>query len=79
MTHAVASVVQRAKYVIWRKTMTPNEVMKIRAKAASYAQSFLANKYYEEYKELYDAYLINRGVTTRRSRVMADERVVTSE
>ena len=53
--------------------------MKIRAKAASYAQSFLANKYYEEYKELYDAYLINRGVTTRRGRVMADERVVTSE
>ena len=79
MTHAVASVVQRAKYVIWRKTMTPNEVMKIRAKAASYAQSFLANKYYEEYKELYDAYLINRGVTTRRGRVMADERVVTNE
>ena len=59
--------------------MTTNEVMKIRAKAASYAQSFLANKYYEEYKELYDAYLINRGVTTRRSRVMADERIVTNE
>jgi hypothetical protein len=79
MTHAVANVVQRAIYVIWRKIMTPNEVMKIRAKAASYAQSFLANKYYEEYKELYDAYLINRGVTTRRGRVMADERVVTNE
>ena len=59
--------------------MTPNEVMKIRAKAASYAQSFLANKYYDEYKELYDAYLINRGVSTRRGRVMADERVVTNE
>ena len=56
-----------------------NDIMKIRAKAASYAQSFLANKYYEEYKELYDAYLINRGVTTRRGRVMADERVVTNE
>jgi hypothetical protein len=59
--------------------MTPNEVMKIRAKAASYAQSFLANKYYDEYKELYDAYLTNRGVSTRRGRVMADERVVTNE
>ena len=53
--------------------------MKIRARAASYAQSFLANKYYEEYKELYDAYLTNRGVKTRRGRVVADERVVTNE
>ena len=59
--------------------MTPNEVMKIRAKAASYAQSFLANKYYEEYKELYDAYLVNRGVSTRRGRVLTDERQVTNE
>jgi len=59
--------------------MTPKEVMQIRAKAASYAQSFLANKYYDEYKELYDAYLINRGVTTRRGRVIADERISTKE
>ena len=51
-----------------------NDIMKIRAKAASYAQSFLANKYYEEYKELYDAYLTNRGVNIRRGRVMLDER-----
>ena len=58
--------------------MTPNEVMKIRAKAASYAQSFLANKYYEEYKELYDAYLVNRGVSTRRGRVLTDEREVSN-
>jgi hypothetical protein len=56
-----------------------DDTIKIRAKAASYAQSFLANKYYDEYKELYDAYLVNRGVTTRRGRVMKDERVVTSE
>ena len=56
-----------------------NDSMKIRAKAASYAQSFLANKYYEEYKELYDAYLINRGVSTRRGRVLKDERVITNE
>ena len=53
--------------------------MKIRARAASYAQAFLANKYYEEYKELYDAYLINRGITIRRGRVMKDERTVTNE
>jgi hypothetical protein len=58
--------------------MTPNEVMKIRAKAASYAQSFLANKYYEEYKELYDAYLVNRGVSTRRGRVLTDEREISN-
>ena len=56
-----------------------NDSMKIRAKAANYAQSFLANKYYEEYKELYDAYLINRGVSTRRGRVLKDERVITNE
>lgn len=56
-----------------------NDTMKIRAKAASYAQSFLANKYYEEYKELYDAYLINRGVKTRRGRVMSDERELVKE
>jgi hypothetical protein len=36
-------------------------------------------KYYKEYQELYDAYLINRGVSTRRSRVLTDERVVTNE
>lgn len=59
--------------------MATDETIKIRAKAASYAQSFLANKYYEEYKELYDAYLINRGVTTRRGRVIADERTITNE
>ena len=56
-----------------------DDTMKIRAQAASYAQSFLANKYYEEYKELYDAYLINRGVTTRRGRVMKDERLINNE
>ena len=61
---------------VWTVT---DDTMKIRAKAASYAQSFLANKYYEEYKELYDAYLTNRGVKTRRGRVMSDERIVTNE
>lgn len=59
--------------------MTTDETLKIRAKAASYAQSFLANKYYEEYKQLYDAYLINRGVSTRRGRVITDERTTVKE
>jgi hypothetical protein len=59
--------------------MTPKEVMQIRAKAAGYAQSFLANKYYDEYKELYDAYLINRGISIRRGRVIKDERTTTKE
>ena len=62
-----------------RGQTVPDETMKIRAKAASYAQSFLANKYYDEYKELYDAYLINRGITIRRGRVMKDERIITNE
>jgi hypothetical protein len=56
-----------------------DDTMKIRAKAASYAQSFLANKYYEEYKELYDAYLVNRGVNIRRGRVILDERELVKE
>lgn len=59
--------------------MTANDTIKIRTKAASYAKGFLAKKYYEEYQELYDAYLINRGVSTRRGRVLTDERTVTNE
>jgi len=39
----------------------------------------LYEKYYEEYKELYDAYLINRGITIRRNRVMKDERLINNE
>lgn len=56
-----------------------DDIMKIRNKAASYAKGFLANKYHEEYQELYDAYLTNRGVSTRRGRVLADERVISNE
>ena len=58
--------------------MTDNN-LKIRAQAAGYAKTFLANKYYEEYKELYDAYLINRVVNTRRSKVLTDERTTVKE
>jgi hypothetical protein len=59
--------------------MTPDEIMKMRARAAGYAQKFLANKYYEEYKELYDAYLTNRGISVRRSKIIVDERAITNE
>jgi hypothetical protein len=50
----------------------------IRALAATYAKTFLANKYHEEYTELYRAYLTNRGVPIRTSTVV-DERQLLSE
>jgi uncharacterized protein (UPF0305 family) len=56
-----------------------NDTLKIRAQAASYAKTFLANKYRNEYDELYRAYLVNRGVTTRTSKNMVDERELTTE
>ena len=59
--------------------MSPDEALKIRDRAASYARLFLANKYSEEYAELYNAYLVNRGLTTRKGKVLTDERVVTNE
>ena len=48
--------------------------LKMRQKAAAYAKQFLAKKYYEEYKELYTAYLHNRGYNTRATTKMVDER-----
>ena len=59
--------------------MTANDTLKIRAQAASYAKTFLANKYRDEYDQLYRAYLVNRGVTTRTSRNMVDEREMVKE
>jgi hypothetical protein len=59
--------------------MTPNETIKIRSRAAGYAQTFLANKYYEEYQELYNAYLKNRGINTRKGKDIVDERLIASE
>jgi hypothetical protein len=56
-----------------------NDTLKIRAQAASYAKTFLANKYRDEYDELYRAYLVNRGVTTRTSKNMVDERSLIKE
>jgi len=59
--------------------MIQDEALKIRARAASYARLFLANKYNKEYAELYNAYLVNRGLTTRKGKPMTDERIVNSE
>lgn len=49
----------------------------IRVHAANYAQRFLAKKYWDEYQELYRAYLINRGANVRNPIVMVDERLIT--
>lgn len=59
--------------------MTQDEALKVRAQAASYARLFLANKYKEEYSELYNAYLVNRGLTTRKGKPMTDERTTVKE
>lgn len=59
--------------------MTANDVMKIRVQAASYAKTFLANKYHDEYQELYNAFLFNRGVSTRKNKVLVDERLISNE
>ena len=61
-------------------TMNAEEVIKIRNAAAAYARLFLANKYREEYAELYSAYCKNRGLGTRRKpRTMVDERELVRE
>jgi len=59
--------------------MTANDVMKIRVQAASYAKTFLANKYHDEYQELYNAFLSNRGVSTRKNKALVDERLLANE
>ena len=56
------------------------EVAKIRNQATEYAKRFLAQKYREEYGELYSAYCRNRGISTRgRSKPMIDERELVNE
>ena len=60
--------------------MDAEEVMKIRNAAAVYARRFLAQKYREEYAELYSAYCKNRGLNTRRNRKpVVDERELVNE
>lgn len=57
--------------------MDPKESMKIRGAAMAYARQFLCQKYKEEYDELYNAYLKNRGLHTRKnSKPLIDERTV---
>ena len=51
-----------------------SEHVKERVAAQRYAFKFLANKYHEEYRELYQAYLINRGITVRAKQEIIDER-----
>jgi hypothetical protein len=48
----------------------------IRARAADYAKIFLAQKYKEEYQELYRAYLTNRGINVREQGNVIDERLL---
>jgi hypothetical protein len=55
----------------------PTEIARIRVSASKYAQKFLRQKYRTEYQELYDAYLRNRGLNTRRHPAeLVDEREV---
>lgn len=60
-------------------SMDTKESMRIRGLAASYARQFLVMKYKEEYIELYNAYLKNRGIRNRRIRTLVDERTVLNE
>lgn len=53
-----------------------SDSIKIRQEAAKYAKAFLVNKYNQEYQELYDAFLYNRGISTRRGKQIVDERLV---
>lgn len=46
----------------------------IRVAAQRYAFKFLAAKYHDEYRELYCAYLANRGISYRASKPVVDER-----
>lgn len=52
------------------------EDMRMRSRAASYAKTFLVRKYYTEYRELYTAYLNNRGHKTYATKELVDERIV---
>ena len=49
----------------------------MRSKAQRYAVNFLMQKYRDEYQELYNAYLVNRGYETQRFKnLLVDERLV---
>ena len=57
-------------------TLTAKEISAIKTAAAKYAQRFLGRKYHEEYTELYQAYCRNRGVETRSTFALVDERLL---
>lgn len=60
--------------------MTTKSTTRLRSEAAQYAKQFLARKYREEYRELYEAYLINRNVPVKgRVISMVDERELVRE
>jgi len=60
-------------------TLTAKEISAIKTAAAKYAQRFLGRKYHEEYTELYRAYCLNRGVETRSTFALVDERLLVKE
>ena len=57
-------------------TLTAKEISVIKSAASEYARRFLGRKYHEEYTELYQAYCTNRGVTTRSTFALVDERLL---
>jgi hypothetical protein len=61
--------------------MTPEEIRSVRNKASEYAKTFLVNKYYDEYTELYQAYCVNRGLKVSKGRKIppVDERLLVKE
>ena len=60
--------------------MTVKSRERLRSEAAQYAKQFLAHKYREEFRELYEAYLINRNVPVKRKVIsMVDERELVRE
>ena len=52
----------------------------MRSAATKYARDFIIAKYYEEFSELYRAYLINRGIPVRvLKKELIDERTIVKE
>jgi len=60
-------------------TLTAKEISAIKTAASDYAKRFLGRKYHEEYTELYQAYCRNRGVETRSTFALVDERLLVKE
>jgi len=59
--------------------LTAKEISTIKTAASDYAKRFLGRKYHEEYTELYQAYCRNRGVETRSTFALVDERLLVKE